>query len=229
MDRRPSRQKTSPVARTIRLMYERLYEAYGPQNWWPAETTTEVVVGAILTQNTAWANVQRAIENLKRADCLSWVSLRDVSQERLAGLVQPSGTYRVKALRLKSFVEYLWERHGGSLESLLGGDPNEARERLLSITGVGPETADAILLYAGGRLTFVVDAYTKRVLRRHELISESASYDDVRRLFHQSLDPDLHFFNEFHALLVTVGKKHCRVRARCDGCPLMGLPGRRTV
>jgi endonuclease-3 related protein len=207
----------------VRRIYDLLWQAYGPQHWWPARTPTEVVVGAILTQNTAWKNVERAIENLEQAKCLTWATLRDVPEGELAELIRPAGTYRVKAVRLKAFVSYLWDRHRGSLELVLEGDLETARRRLLSIPGVGPETADAILLYAGGRPSFVVDAYTKRVLRRHFLIDEASGYEEVRRLFHQELEPDVRLFNEYHALLVAVGKKHCRARANCSGCPLAGL------
>ncbi|RME40289.1 MAG: endonuclease III domain-containing protein [Planctomycetota bacterium] len=213
------------------MIFDRLLSAYGPQHWWPADTEVEIVVGAILTQNTAWRNVERAIENLKRVDVLSWVALRDLPLRRLAKLIQPSGTYRVKARRLKAFVDRLWKDHGGSLRRMLDGDLEEARRRLLDVPGIGPETADAILLYAGGRPTFVVDAYTVRVLRRHFLLDDESlpaggakRYEQVRRLFHDALPPDVDLFNEYHALLVQVGKRHCRIRPDCAGCPLADLP-----
>ncbi|MFH0983359.1 MAG: endonuclease III domain-containing protein [Planctomycetota bacterium] len=208
----------------LREMYERLWSAYGPQHWWPAQTPTEVVVGAILTQNTAWRNVERAVCNLKAADALTWAALRDLSQRRLAGLIRPAGTYRTKAARLKAFVTVLWQQCGGSLEALLAGEVDDVRRRLLAIRGIGPETADAILLYAGHRPAFVVDAYTKRILRRHHLIGGRATYDAVRSLFQGALAPEPRVYNEYHALLVAVGKKHCRTRARCAGCPLEPLP-----
>lgn len=207
----------------LRRIYDALFAAYGPQHWWPADTPLEVVVGAILTQNTAWANVERAIDKLKRADALSWEALRDVAVENLATLIQPSGTYRVKSRRLKNFVDVLWSDHGGSLDDMLAGDVELARKRLLQISGVGPETADAILLYAGQRITFVVDAYTRRILGRHFLLDDHAGYETVRAMFHDSLPADEQLFNEYHALLVEVGKQHCRVRATCEGCPLDGL------
>lgn len=204
-------------------IFDLLLARFGPQHWWPGDTPTEVVIGAILTQNTAWRNVEHAITNLKRADCLNFSALAEVTENRLAELIQPSGTFRVKARRLKSFVERLYSHHDGSLDSLLGGDLSSARRELLSISGIGPETADAILLYAGNRPAFVVDAYTKRVLRRHFVIEPGADYDTVRDLFLGSLPTDVEMFNEYHALLVEVGKQHCRVRATCDGCPLDGL------
>lgn len=209
-----------PTHLIIRDIYDRLFRAYGPQHWWPAETPTEVVIGAILAQNTAWANAERAIANLKRADCLSLTALRDLSEQELARLIQPSGTYRVKAARLKAFVDVIWRDHQGSLDALLGGRLPEARRRLLAIRGVGPETADAILLYAAGHATFVVDAYTQRILRRHFVTAPGASYEATRLLFQQHLPRDTVLFNEYHALLVALGKKQCRSRAACSGCPL---------
>jgi endonuclease-3 related protein len=212
------------AAKSLRDMYRRLLRAYGPQDWWPAQTPTEIVVGAILTQNTAWTNVQRAIANMRRARALSWKALRDLSAAELEELIRPSGTFRVKAARLLAFVSTLWREHDGSLESLLDGDLDAARRRLLAIRGVGRETADAILLYAGNRPTFVVDAYTKRILRRHRMIEANTDYESVRGLFQASLPADAALYNEYHALLVAVAKKHCRSKAACEGCPLATLP-----
>ncbi len=208
----------------LREIYDRLYAAYGPQGWWPGQTPTEVIIGAVLTQNTAWTNVERAIANLRRANALSWIALRDLSEAELAALIRPAGTYRVKAVRLKALVNYLWQHHQGCLDSLLAGPLDQVRDRLLSIHGIGPETADAIVLYAGARPSFVVDAYTKRLLHRHLLCDEKANYDQVRGLFQEALPPNAQMYNEYHALLVAVGKKHCRSRADCDGCPLSDLP-----
>ena len=214
-----------PAANVIlREMYDRLWSAYGPQHWWPARTRTEVVVGAILTQNTAWTNVERAIANLRSAECLTWKALRRRTAGELEELIRPAGTYRVKTRRLMAFLEVLWGEHGGSLDAMLDGDLDDVRRRLLSVHGVGPETADAILLYAGKRAVFVVDAYTKRVLRRHRLIEAGADYLAVQRLFHRAILPDVQVYNEYHALLVAVGKRHCRRRARCEGCPLESSP-----
>jgi len=208
----------------LRMMFDELFAVYGPQHWWPGITKTEIVAGAILTQNTAWSNVRRAIANLRRERLLSFAALRDVPIARLEKLIQPSGTYRVKARRLKAFVDELWGRHHGSLKSMLEGDVDEVRRRLLSIPGIGPESADAILLYAGDRPTFVVDAYTQRILRRHFVIDECADYESVRSLFHETLPRDAKLFNEFHALFVELGKRHCRSKARCAGCPLENRP-----
>jgi len=212
------------IKKGLREIHERLWQAYGPQHWWPARTQVEIVVGAILTQNTAWSNVERAIKNLRRAKVLTWSGLRDLPASELVKLIRPSGTYEVKAKRLGSFVRYLWENHNGSLRSLLSGELEKARERLLSIHGIGPETADAILLYAGNRASFVVDAYTRRILRRHYLCKDRVTHEAVRKLFHASLPADSRLFNEYHALFVSLGKKHCRSRARCLGCPLEGMP-----
>lgn len=214
-------EKTGPALLEI---YAILMRAYGPQHWWPAETPTEVVIGAILTQNTAWTNVERAIDQLRRADALSFSVLRDMPVLKLEQLIKPSGTYRAKALRLKAFVDVLWKDHGGSLQNMFAGSVEHARARLLAIHGIGPETADAILLYAAGKASFVVDAYTVRILRRHFLLDETAKYDDVQGMFHRDLPPDTCMFNEYHALLVAIGKRHCRATAKCDGCPLESLP-----
>ena len=212
------------VKRTLRQMYEKLSAAYGPQHWWPAKTATEVVIGAILAQNTAWKNVERAIDNLRRAKCLSFRALRSIAIDELAELIRPSGTYVVKSGRLRAFVDVVWTQYRGSLKAMLDGDLESARRRLLAISGIGPETADAMLLYAGGRPTFVVDAYTMRVLRRHHVVDRQTDYETVRQLFHQALKRDAAWYNEFHALFVAVGKRHCRTRVRCEGCPLADMP-----
>ena len=219
----PTRMSNVSTGAVLREIYKRLWSAYGPQHWWPAETPTEVVVGAILAQNTAWKNVERAIDDLKAADCLTWEALREVTDERLTDLIRTAGTYRLKAARLKTFVHTLWEDHGGLLDSLLQGDLDRARRRLLAIHGIGLETADSILLYAAERPTFVVDAYTKRILRRHRLIDDD-DYETVRCLFQRAIAPEPRVYNEYHALLVAVGKHHCRARARCEGCPLEPMP-----
>lgn len=223
-----SRRREAAVAlrrrETIRTIHDRLLRAFGPQNWWPAETPLEVVVGAILTQNTAWRNVERAILALRSNGLLDWAELRDIDVDTLGELVRPSGTYRVKARRLKAFIDRLWSDHAGRLDELLSGDLETVRRRLLSIHGVGPETADAILVYAANRPSFVVDAYTKRILRRHGVIPANAGYGTVRAWFHDALPSDAAMFNEYHALLVELGKRHCRTQAICDGCPLAELP-----
>ena len=215
--------------RGIRAIYDTLLAAYGPQRWWPAETPTEVVIGAILTQNTAWTNVERAIANLRGADRLTWPALHAISAEDLGELIRPSGYFRVKSKRLKAFTDVICRDFGGSLDRLLDGGIDAARERLLAIHGIGPETADSILLYAGGRPSFVIDTYTHRLVRRHFLIDGEADYESLRAMFQAVIDPDAAVYNEYHALIVRVGKEHCRVRARCDGCPIAHLPHDETL
>lgn len=201
-------------------IYETLYQAFGPQGWWPGESPFEVAVGAILTQNTAWQNVERAIQSLKETGRFSPQGLLSLSREELAQRIRSSGYFRLKADRLRAFLTFLVDRYGGSLEKLFQEDPVALRETLLRIRGIGPETADSILLYAGGIPIFVVDAYTRRVFSRHGLIPETASYEEIQTLCmtHLPRDPDL--YNEFHALIVRVGKACCKPMPRCDGCPL---------
>jgi endonuclease-3 related protein len=190
-------------------------------HWWPAKTPFEVIVGAILTQNTAWSNVKRAMASLRRERLLTSRALERVPVGKLARLVRPSGYFRQKARKLKAFVGFLRRDFGGSLVRMFRTPTAELRERLLGVHGIGPETADSILLYAGNHPVFVVDAYTKRILLRHELVGEKASYEDVRQLFERSLPRDTALYNEFHALLVNVGKNWCRAQQpRCEQCPL---------
>lgn len=178
-------------------------------------------MGAILTQSTAWANVERAIANLRAARLLTPSSLERVPLAQLARLVRPSGYFRQKARKLKAFVRFLRREYGGSLARMFRAPTAELREKLLAVHGIGPETADSILLYAGGHPVFVVDAYTKRVLQRHGLLGEKAGYEEIRTLFEQHLPRDAALFNEYHALLVQVGKNWCRPQeARCEWCPL---------
>jgi endonuclease-3 related protein len=210
--------------RSLSRMFETLLEAFGPQHWWPADTPTKVAIGAILTQNTAWKNVEKAIVELNNAGALDFRELHALSEKRVSELIRAAGMYRVKARRLKAFVRWICERHEGDLTQALGGDLSEVRRQLLQIKGIGPETADAILLYAAGRPTFVVDAYTRRVLRRHGFVSPRASYGEIQSLCEDSLPRRPAVFNEFHALLVELGKRHCRVQARCNGCPLEDWP-----
>lgn len=201
-------------------MYETLLGAFGPQHWWPGETRTEIIVGAILTQNTAWTNVEHAIDNLKCAECLTLPALRGIDERELADLIRPSGCYRVKAKRLKSMVTWIFEHYSGDLDAMFAEDSARLRERLLGVYGLGPETVDSILLYAGGVATFVVDAYTQRILRRHFLLDGQAGYDQTKGLFEAAMPNEADLFNEYHALLVAVGKDYCKPRARCEGCPL---------
>ncbi|MBL7141410.1 MAG: endonuclease III domain-containing protein [Planctomycetes bacterium] len=208
----------------LRAFYEAMLSTLGPQGWWPAETPFEVVVGAILTQNTNWKNVERAIANLKREGLLDPRALDDMDADRLGEVIRPAGYFRIKARRLKNFMHLLAERFGGDLDALFALSTPALRETVLSVSGIGPETADSIVLYAAGRPVFVVDAYTARILYRHGLIEGDATYDDLQALFHGALADDADLFGEYHALLVAVGKQWCRKRAAlCSGCPLEPL------
>jgi endonuclease-3 related protein len=201
-------------------MYDALLGEFGQQHWWPAQTRDEVIIGAILTQNTSWRNVERAIASLRAAECLTLGAIASVPEDELADLIRPSGTFRVKARRLKAFAGWLLECHGGDLDRFFGQGLGVARSELLAVPGIGPETADAILLYAGGLPTFVIDAYTLRVLKRHFIIGEGAGYAEAQRVMTRSLLGEENSFGEFHALLVEVGKRYCRPLARCPACPL---------
>jgi endonuclease-3 related protein len=204
-------------------MYERLLHTVGPRHWWPGESSFEVIVGAILTQNTSWANVEKAIGNLKKAGILSPMGVRNIALDELAEVIRPSGFYRVKANRLKRFVDFFYEEFNGDITRMRSQDFGSVREKLLEVHGIGPETADSIILYALGKPVFVVDAYTKRIFSRHKLISEKWSYQEVQGMVMGELGGDVEMYNEFHALLVFLGKYWCRRVSRCGGCPLEGL------
>jgi len=205
-------------------IYELLYERFGPQHWWPGESQFEIIIGAILTQNTNWANVEKAIANLKAANVLSAQSLYEMNHDELAGLIKPAGYFNIKAKRLKNFLMWFFDEYEGRLENLEQLSTARLREELLSIKGIGPETADSILLYAFERPVFVVDTYTARVMTRHGLIESGCDYEQLQGLFQSSLTEDVQVFNEYHALLVRVGKEFCKPKAVCSGCPLEKLP-----
>ena len=211
----------SKVGDALPVYYQTLSEAIGPMRWWPARTPFEVIVGAILTQNTACSNVERAIANLRRAQMITPTALRRIPFARLAKLIRPSGYFRQKARKLKAFVYFLDGEYGGSVARMFRTPTLELRDRLLAVHGIGPETADSILLYAGRHPIFVVDAYTHRILGRHGLTDGKPDYEGVRALFEASLPSDIALYNEFHALIVHVGKHWCRTREpRCGECPL---------
>lgn len=207
----------------LRAVYRRLLAAYGPQGWWPAETPFEVCVGAILTQSAAWSNVERAIANMRAAGALTPEGLRALPEAELARLVYPAGYFRAKARKLKAFTDLLFGRFGGSLEALLALPAAELRAVLLGTHGIGPETADCILLYAAGRPSFVVDAYTRRTFGRLGVRPERDTYQAWQALFTAALPADPALYNEYHALLVAHGKAACRKEPRCGGCPLLDL------
>jgi endonuclease-3 related protein len=211
------------VTSILAQVYDRLLAAYGPQHWWPGEFHFEVLVGAVLVQNTAWQNVRRAIDNLRREDLLEPRALYDLPLEELEEKIRPAGYFRVKARRLRNVLAFLVKRYRGSLEAMFRTSLAELREQLLEINGIGPETADSILLYAGGLPTFVVDTYTHRVFARHGWIGFDADYYEIKDLFESGLPLEAPLFNEYHALLVRVGKEHCRKTPRCEGCPLAEL------
>ncbi len=229
--------KDKGLSNTLKKIYTKLFTAFGPQKWWPGDTPFEVIVGAILTQNTAWTNVEKAIYNLKKARLLNPKKLHDLSHAELANHIRPAGYFNIKAKRLKSFLNFLFDSYGGSLDRMFYGASRPCRRRkhgntvasihklrreLLQVNGIGPETADSILLYAGSHPVFVVDAYTKRVFSRHQIIKLDADYHDVQELFMKNLPHDVKMFNEYHALIVKVGKDFCRnKKPLCSRCPLM--------
>ena len=219
----------SRPGRKLNAMYRALENAYGPQGWWPAESRFEVIVGAILAQNTSWENVTRALKNLDRANGLSIRGMERMTVGRLAGQVKPAGYYRQKARKLKEFLSFLDREYHGDLDSMFAEQTAVLREQLLGIWGIGPETADSILLYAGSRPVFVVDAYTLRIFRCQGLITEKAEYHEVQKMVTQYMGVNAQAFNEFHALLVKLGKTHCRKTPRCEGCPLVRGRSRKRV
>jgi endonuclease-3 related protein len=212
------------ISETLSEIYRLLYDAFGPQHWWPGETPFEIMTGAILAQNTNWTNVEKAIANLKSAGYLTPDALHRIDHTQLAELIRPAGYYNIKAKRLKNFVNWLFDNYSGELANLQTIYTGQLREELLAIKGVGRETADSILLYALGRPVFVVDAYTARITLRHELIEPGADYEQLRELFQSNLPEGVPFFNEYHALLVRAGKEFCKTKASCSGCPLEELP-----
>jgi endonuclease-3 related protein len=205
----------------LTTIYEKLLARFGPQHWWPGETPFEVCLGAILTQNTAWTNVDRAIRNLKDAGVLDAAALRALPEDKLARLIKPSGYYNMKAKKLKVFVEWLGERCKDDLDALFSTETDPLRAELLGVHGIGEETADSMLLYAGGKPVFVIDAYTRRIFERLELRPETGDrYGDWQRLFMNGLPPEAPLFNEYHALIVRLGKETCHPAPRCGDCLL---------
>ncbi len=207
-------------AKILLEIYQRLYEAFGPQHWWPAKTRFEVIVGAILTQNTNWGNVEKALNNLKAKKLLSCRALHQASQAQVAALIRPAGYFNLKARRVKNFTHFLFREYKGDLKRMGRRPLKVLRPQLLGVNGIGPETADSILLYALGKPVFVVDAYTKRMMYRHNLIAQEADYHQIQDLFTRCFDPQTAFFNEYHALIVRLGKEFCRPRPLCGACVL---------
>ena len=212
------------IKETLIEIYELLLDRFGPQHWWPGDTQFEIIAGAILTQNTNWTNVEKAIANLKSADRLTPEGLYSLDPCQLGELIRPAGYFNIKAKRLKNFTNWLFDNYRGDLTNLESVNMNHLRAELLAIKGIGPETADSILLYAFERPIFVVDAYTARIAIRHELMEAGADYEQLRELFQSNLSEDVQLFNEYHALLVRLGKEFCKPKAKCPGCPLEELP-----
>lgn len=204
--------------------YRLLYDYFGPQNWWPGDSPFEIMVGAILTQNTNWSNVRKAIDNLKSADLLSYQSLCLLSVDEIAQLIRPAGYYNLKARRLRNLLDMVATIYDGELDSFLEDDLESARENLLAVKGVGPETADSILLYACGHPVFVVDTYTHRVFSRHNMVEEETDYWAIQQVFEVHLPQERQLYNEYHALIVRVASTFCKkTKPLCEECPLQGL------
>jgi endonuclease III related protein len=225
--RAPGPPRDRVKARLLRL-YSALQRRFGPQHWWPGRSPFEIAVGAVLTQHTAWVNAAHAIGALRARRLLTLTRVAALDVESLGRVIRPAGTPRVKARRLLALTRWILRRVDGRLQRMRTMPLGPLRAELLGISGLGPETADAILLYAAGRPVFVADAYARRVLARHRLIDPRAGYEEVRRWLEAHLPSDPDLFNEFHALLVAVGKSNCRSRPRCEGCALrFDLRGRR--
>ena len=202
-------------------IYDILLGYFGPQGWWPGDSPFEIMVGAVLTQNTNWTNVSRAIDNLKKDSLLSFEMLHGLPVEILAQKIQPAGYFNLKAARLKNLLNFIAREYVGSLDKLFAVDMHTLREQIMTVKGIGPETADSILLYAGNKPVFVVDAYTHRIFARHNIIAEEDGYYEIQEFFALSLPEDVELFNQYHALIVKLGKEFCKKsKPLCSGCPL---------
>ena len=214
-------KKSAHLEEVFKKIYEKLFATFGPQGWWPASSPFEVAIGAILTQNTNWKNVEKAINNLKKHCLLSPKKLKEIDEKKFSMMIKSAGYYNQKAKKIKEFVKFLIENYNGKMEEMKKENPEDLREKLLSIKGIGRESADSILLYALDMPVFVVDAYTYRIMLRHGLIYEDITYDELKELFEKNLPHDVKIFNEYHALLVKVGKEFCKKSVpKCNGCPL---------
>ena len=207
-------------------IYEILLNHFGPQDWWPGDSPFEIMVGAVLTQNTNWANVSKAIDNLKQENLLFFEKLHELPAALLAEKIRPAGYFNLKAARLKNLLDFICEEYNGSLEAMFAEDTIGLREKILTVKGIGPETADSILLYAAHKPVFVVDAYTHRIFSRHSIIAEEEGYYEIQEYFALSLPEDVKLFNEYHALIVQLGKEFCKKsKPLCSQCPLNGFDG----
>ena len=209
----------------INEIYKLLYKEYGSQGWWPGESQLECILGAILTQNTSWSNVEKAIDNLKSYNLISIEQLKLITTDELAKLIRSSGYYNQKALVINNFINFVSETYHGDLEEMFQDETAELRNKLLKIKGIGPETADCILLYGGNKPVFVIDSYTYRILSRHRIVPDQTSYIEMQEMITDSLKEDPELYNEYHALIVKVGKEHCKKNHPiCTGCPLENDP-----
>ncbi len=209
------------VHEKLMQIYEAMYEHFGSQNWWPGDGAFEIMIGAVLTQNTNWVNVERAIANLRDEGLIDIEKLNTIEHERLAQLIRPAGYFNIKAKRLKNLIKFLCDNYEGNLKRFFSLSVEQMREELLSVSGIGKETADDIILYAANKPTFVVDAYTWRIAYRHKLIEYDADYEAIKELFESNLEKDVKLFNEYHALLVATGKNYCKRKTPlCQQCPL---------
>ena len=212
------------MKRKLKLIFKRLYAVFGAQHWWPADSVFEIMVGAILTQNTNWSNVRKAILMLKEKKLLTAPKLYALPQRQLAGLIKSAGYYNVKAARLKSFLKFFFDRYAAKIKLMGAQDLKTLRAQLLAVKGIGPETADSMLLYALNKPVFVVDTYTKRILSRHGLIKAETDYSQCQDIFMRNLNHDARLFGEYHALLVKLGKDYCRKQnPKCETCPLWSI------
>ncbi len=206
-------------------IYDRLYRFFGPQHWWPGESKFEIIVGAILTQSVSWKNVEVAIDNLKKQGLLTVEGIAGIERDKLAQLIKPTLYYNQKADKLKRFCAYIKENYGGDILKLLDKNTTDLRSELLSIKGIGRETADSIILYAAQKPIFVVDAYTRRIFHRMGFFKEDEGYQDMQDFFMSNLPSDVKMFNEYHALIVALGKEYCTLKNPvCDKCPLNAMP-----
>ena len=214
---------TNLTEQKLMSMFHLLLDHYGPRHWWPAETKLEMMVGAVLTQNTNWKNVEKAVANLKQKKLISVKALYSIDIAMLAQEIRPAGYYNVKANRLKNLIYFIVDHYDGNVNKLSSDEVQALRQGLLSVNGIGPETADSILLYAANHPVFVIDAYTHRILYRHNIIADQATYQEMQELFMDNLPADSALFNEFHALIVEAGKDYCRKKSLCGECPLNSL------
>ncbi len=204
-------------------IFQKMYDHFGPLNWWPGDSPFEIMIGAILTQNTSWSNVERAIKNLKRENLLDPHRLASLSDEELRELIRPSGFFNVKTRRLKNFLSFFIAEYDGDIKRMKEEELWNLRKKLLSVNGIGRETADSILLYALEKPIFVVDAYTRRIFGRHDIVSPDIGYDELQKFFMENLPEDVDLYNEYHAQIVLTGKTYCKKSPLCDGCPIEGV------